>query len=109
MTIQFCPTCKNMQIIITKNSKQYLICKTCQTIEPTETKERTIQKEKINQKEKGKGAAEKIYEGHDFKCEKCENTNCKLIDLGMMIGDEDWVYLLQCTKCNYSERIGDWC
>ncbi|NPE26581.1 hypothetical protein HNV12_01090 [Methanococcoides sp. SA1] len=109
MTIQFCPTCKNMQIIITKDSKQYLVCKTCQTIEPTEIKEQIIQTEKIKQREEGKGAAEKDFSGHDFKCEKCGNTSCKLTDLGCMIGDEDWVYLLECTKCSWGTRVGDWC
>jgi len=99
-----------MQTIITKDSKQYLICKTCKTLEPIETTERIIQTEKIKQREEGKGAAEKKdFSGHDFKCKKCGNDKCKLIDLGMMIGDEDWVYLLQCTKCDYGERVGDWC
>jgi DNA-directed RNA polymerase subunit M/transcription elongation factor TFIIS len=109
MTIQFCPTCKRMQIIITKDSKQYLICKTCNTIEPTEKKERIIETEKFQKKQIGEGTAKPDFSGHHFKCQECGNDRCKIIDLGMMIGDEDWVYLLQCTKCDYSERIGEWC
>jgi len=99
-----------MQTIITKDAKQYLICQTCKTIEPTETKELILSTEKMIQKETGKGAAEKTdFSGHDFKCKDCGNTTSKLIDLGMMFGDEDWVYLLQCTKCEYAERVGSWC
>ena len=109
MTIQFCPTCSAMQIIITKNSKQYLICKTCNTTEPIKTEERITSSQKFKKKEIGLGAAEKNFEGHDFKCQECGNDKCKVIDLGMMIGDEDWIYLLQCTKCDYSERVGSWC
>ena len=109
MTIQFCPICKNMLITITKNNSQYIICKKCQTQEPHNSEEPTIITEKITNPKIGKGTAEKDFSGHDFKCKKCGNTKCKLIDLGMMIGDEDWVYLLQCTKCDYSERVGEWC
>ncbi len=109
MTIQFCPTCKNILTITTKDNKQFLTCKSCKIIKKQDIKELIITKEKIEQREKGKGAAEKDFSGHDFKCKKCGNENARLIDLGMMIGDEDWVYLLQCTKCDYGERVGEWC
>jgi DNA-directed RNA polymerase subunit M/transcription elongation factor TFIIS len=109
MTIKFCPTCERMQIIATKNNSQYLVCKTCKTIEPRDTEEQIIETQKIKKSKRGKGAAEKDLSGHDFKCKKCKNDKCKVIDLGMMFGDEDWVYLLQCTKCDYAERVGDWC
>lgn len=109
MSIKFCPTCESIQTITTKNNKQYLICKNCETAEPIKAEEIIISTQKIKRKTIGEGAAEKTFEGHNFICKECKNDKCKVIDLGMMIGDEDWVYLLQCTKCEYSERVGDWC
>ncbi|MCK4650389.1 hypothetical protein KAT36_04110 [Candidatus Pacearchaeota archaeon] len=110
MTIEFCPTCKKMLIITTKGNKQFLTCNKCKTKTERDTKEPILITEKITNTKTGIGVAEKKdFSGHDFKCKKCGNDKCKLIDLGMMIGDEDWVYLLQCTKCDYAERIGEWC
>jgi DNA-directed RNA polymerase subunit M/transcription elongation factor TFIIS len=98
-----------MLIITTHKNKQYAICNKCQTQTQRDTKEQIIETQKITQKEIGKGAAQKDFSGHHFKCPKCGNDKCEIIDLGMMIGDEDWVYLLQCTKCDHGERVGEWC
>ncbi len=109
MAIGFCPKCKNIPTPAPKKNSSTLICKSCNiTIEkaPNET---TIEPEKITNKKIGTGAAEKDFSGHEFKCTKCGNDKCKIIDIGMMFGDEDWVYLTKCTKCDYSERVGDWC
>ncbi|MDH3352854.1 MAG: hypothetical protein OEL87_00195 [Nanoarchaeota archaeon] len=54
------------------------------------------------------GTAEnKGLSDYEFKCQECGNDKCKVIDLGIMYGDEDWIYLLKCTKCDYAERIGE--
>jgi len=98
-----------MLIIKTENEQQYIICNSCQTQEPCETKERILKTKTTTKPKIGKGIAEKDLSGYEFECKKCKNDKCKIVDLGMMFGDEDWVYLLQCTKCDYSERVGDWC
>ena len=107
MTIQFCPTCKNMQIIITKDSKQYLLCNSCQTEEPCETKERIIQTETITKVGMGIGMTKKNFSDYNFKCKECDNKEYKLIDLGIALGDENRSCLLQCTKCDYSEKADE--
>lgn len=45
----------------------------------------------------------------EFKCEKCGGEKSTIIDLGMMYGDEDWVYLVKCDSCGFSERVGEYC
>jgi len=47
--------------------------------------------------------------GYSFKCESCDNDKCTVTDLGMMYGDEDWIYLLKCTNCGWSTRVGEYC
>ena len=44
-----------------------------------------------------------------FKCQKCGGSKHSVVDLGMMYGDEDWIYLLRCSDCGYSERVGEMC
>jgi len=109
MAIKFCPKCKNILIITTKDGKRYLTCNKCKIQTKHDIKELVLTTEKITKPKIGKGTAEKDFSGHDFKCKKCGNNKCEITDLGMMFGDEDWIYLLQCTKCDYSERVGDWC
>jgi DNA-directed RNA polymerase subunit M/transcription elongation factor TFIIS len=107
MTIKFCKNCNTILKIANKNNRQYLVCSKCETIEVT--KDNLSLTTKIPKKQKtGSGAAEKNPKlGYDFKCKKCGNNKCELIDLGIMYGDEDWIYLLQCTKCDYAERVGE--
>ena len=105
MGIEFCPVCKTILI----PSPPKLNCKSCNFSKPLQENDLILQKESIDKKQIGKGVAEKDFSGHHFKCKKCGNDKCKIIDIGMMFGDEDWVYLLECTKCGHSKRIGDWC
>ena len=44
-----------------------------------------------------------------FKCKKCGNEKYTVVDLGMMYGDEDWVYLVKCNECGAGERFGEYC
>jgi DNA-directed RNA polymerase subunit M/transcription elongation factor TFIIS len=98
-----------MLITIIKNDKQYLTCNKCKLQAKHNIKELIAETENITQNKTGTGIAEKDLSGYEFKCKECKNDKCKIVDLGMMFGDEDWVYLLQCTKCDYAERVGDWC
>jgi len=98
-----------MLITMTKDNKHYLTCKKCRIQAKNDIKELITETQKITQTKTGIGIAEKDSSGHNFKCIKCGNEKCKIIDLGMMYGDEDWVYLLQCTKCDHAERVGSWC
>ncbi|MFH0808702.1 MAG: hypothetical protein V1888_03770 [archaeon] len=109
MTIQFCERCGVVLVSVMKGDKRYLACKKC-GIEVYGEYDLTIAT-KISEKTKvGRGVAEKnIKLGQEFKCKKCGNDKCEITDLGMMFGDEDWIYLLKCTKCSYAERVGDWC
>jgi len=109
MAIQFCKKCGAMLESVIKGDKRYLICKKCD-IEIHEEYDLTIATEILTKAKIGKGVAEKNMNlGQEFKCKKCGNDKCETTDLGMMFGDEDWVYLLKCTKCSYAERVGDWC
>ncbi len=109
MAIKFCKKCKSILELKTGKDGKYLICKKCGNREKGGSD--FIVKTKLSLKTKvGAGVVEKDLElGHNFKCNKCGNNKCEITDLGMMFGDEDWVYLLKCTKCNHSERVGDWC
>jgi DNA-directed RNA polymerase subunit M/transcription elongation factor TFIIS len=109
MTIKFCPKCENLLTTTTIGNKQHLICKKCKIITKKENSETILITEKIPKTKIGTGIAKKDFSGHNFKCKKCENDKCEITDLGMMFGDEDWIYLLKCTKCDHAERIGDWC
>jgi DNA-directed RNA polymerase subunit M/transcription elongation factor TFIIS len=109
MGIEFCPKCKKILTPRPEKDKLILTCKSCNITITKDSKEIILETEKIKQKQIGKGAAEPNFSGHHFKCKECGNDRCKVIDLGCMIGDEDWIYLLQCTKCDYAKRIGDWC
>jgi len=109
MIIKFCEKCGSILKSETKGDSQYLICKKCGLRKKGHHS--LIVTTTISTKTKtGEGVAEKNLElGHKFKCDKCENDKCEITDLGMMFGDEDWVYLLKCTKCGHSKRVGDWC
>jgi DNA-directed RNA polymerase subunit M/transcription elongation factor TFIIS len=109
MAIQFCKKCNTILESITKDNKQYLVCRKCET-ELYGEYDLTITTKIPIETKIGKGVAKKdIGLGQEFKCKKCGNDKCQTTDLGMMVGDEDWIYLLTCTKCGHSKRIGDWC
>jgi len=107
MSIKFCSECSSLLKIITENNEKYLLCPKCDFKERYDKDDIILTTEKIKQKKIGTGTAENNSKtGYDFKCPKCGNDKCRVIDLGIMYGDEDWIYLLHCTKCNYAERIG---
>lgn len=108
MSILFCKKCNGILGIRVSENQEYLVCQKCKT--KTETKNVSISAtEKLERKEEtGTGIAENNPKiGYNFKCPKCGNNKCKVIDLGIMYGDEDWIYLLRCTNCDYGERIGE--
>jgi len=45
----------------------------------------------------------------NFECKRCKSKSYTVVDLGMMYGDEDWVYLIKCNDCGFSERVGEYC
>jgi DNA-directed RNA polymerase subunit M/transcription elongation factor TFIIS len=108
MPILFCKKCKGILKIRTWGKQEYLVCPKCKTKTKTESASVSTT-EKVTKKEKvGNGAVNQNDNiGYDFKCPKCGNNKCKVIDLGIMYGDEDWIYLLRCTNCDYGERIGE--
>ena len=109
MAIKFCKKCGAILESEVGENGRYLVCKKCG--EREEGCHDLVVKTELSVKTKvGTGVAEKDPElGQNFKCDKCGNDKCEITDLGMMFGDEDWVYLLKCTKCSYSKRVGDWC
>ena len=108
MPIKFCDKCKNILRIRTKNNEKYYFCSKCNLKEKCNQPHPISATENFKHKKLGKGTAKNNTEiGYDFKCPKCGNDKCRVIDLGIMYGDEDWIYLLQCTKCDYGERIGE--
>jgi DNA-directed RNA polymerase subunit M/transcription elongation factor TFIIS len=109
MTMQFCEKCKNLLLPQTQNNKHYLYCKTCDTLTPTSTPQQIIEIQTIHNKKTTIDITPQQTNGHDFLCKKCGHNKAKLTDLGCMIGDEDWIYLLECTKCGWGTRIGNWC
>ena len=92
-----------------KNEK-HLVCLKCRLKRKFHEGDEISSTESFRRRKTGAGTAEnKDLSGYDFKCEQCGNDKCKVIDLGIMYGDEDWIYLLKCTKCNYAERVGEMC
>lgn len=108
MAIKFCNKCKSiLQIIDIKNEK-YLVCLKCRLKRKFREDDKIPIIKNIEKEKTGTGVAEnKDLSGWDFKCQECGNNKCKVTDLGIMYGDEDWIYLLKCTKCDYAERIGE--
>ncbi len=108
MSIKFCQKCNSILKIVTENNEKYLVCSKCDLKEKYTEDNKILMTENLKQKKLGTGAAENNPKtGYDFKCPECGNDKCRVIDLGIMYGDEDWIYLLQCTKCDYGERIGE--
>lgn len=108
MPIKFCKKCNSILKIITENNEKYLFCSKCNAKEKYNKDDTILTTENFKQKKLGTGATENNPKiGYDFKCLKCGNNKCRVIDLGIMYGDEDWIYLLQCTKCDHGERIGE--
>ncbi len=108
MTIKFCKKCNSALKIINESNEKYLFCTKCNSKEKYNKEDGVFTTKRFRHKELGKGTAENNTEiGYDFKCPKCGNDKCRVIDLGIMYGDEDWVYLLQCTKCDHGERVGE--
>jgi DNA-directed RNA polymerase subunit M/transcription elongation factor TFIIS len=107
MPIEFCKKCHGILKIRTWENQEYLICRKCKTKKKTKNSS-VLTTEKFKKEKLGIGIAKNNTKvGYDFKCPKCGNKKCRVIDLGIMYGDEDWIYLLQCTKCDYGERIGE--
>lgn len=46
------------------------------------------------------------FHGIDFDCKKCDNRKGEVMDAGIRYSDEDWIYLVRCTKCGYTTRWG---
>lgn len=110
MPIKFCPKCNSILKIINENNEKYLACSKCNLKEKYTENNKILMTENFKQKKLGTGAAENNPKtGYEFKCPECGNDKCRVIDLGIMYGDEDWIYLLQCTKCDYGERVGEMC
>ncbi|MCR4284806.1 MAG: hypothetical protein NUV97_02040 [archaeon] len=111
MAMKFCKECNGLLRIAKEGKKTFLGCEKCETWEECGDDCGIVTKEHLDKKILGEGVAEKERgtEGYDFKCKKCGNNKCTVHDLGMMYGDEDYLYLLTCTKCDYSERVGDYC
>ena len=108
MSIKFCDKCNSIMKIIYRDNEKYLICLRCNSEKKYNENETISITENFKRKKLGTGAAEHNPGiGYDFKCPKCGNNKCRVIDLGIMYGDEDWIYLLQCTKCDYGERVGE--
>ena len=108
MSILFCKKCNGILKVRAWEDQEYLICRKCKTKKKSESSSISTT-EKFSQKEEmGVGAAENNPKiGYDFECPDCGNKKCNVIDLGIMYGDEDWIYLLRCTNCDYGERIGE--
>ena len=110
MPIKFCKKCNSILKIMSENNGKYLSCSKCGLKEKYDKDDVILTTENFRQKKLGTGTAENNPEiGYDFKCPECGNEKCRVIDLGIMYGDEDWIYLLQCTKCDYGERVGEMC
>lgn len=108
MAIKFCKKCNSILKAKIENDKHYLICTKCQSKEEQTKNDFILTIKEPSKIKKGEGVAKANPKlGYNFKCPKCRNNKCELIDLGIMYGDEDWVYLLQCTKCDYGERVGE--
>lgn len=89
-------------------NERHLVCLKCRLKRKFNENDKISITENFEKEEVGTGAAEnKDLSGYEFKCQECGNDQCKVIDLGIMYGDEDWIYLLKCTKCDYAERIGE--
>ena len=109
MPIKFCGKCNSILKIVSEDDGKYFVCSKCNAKEKCDGDEILIT-EKFKQKKLGTGTAESNEKkGYDFKCPECGSDKCRVIDLGIMYGDEDWIYLLQCTKCDYGERVGNMC
>ena len=108
MPILFCKKCNGILKVRTWEGQEYLVCSKCKTKTKTQNSSISTTEKFPQQKKLGVGAAENNPKiGYSFKCPKCGNNKCKVIDLGIMYGDEDWIYLLRCTNCDYGERIGE--
>jgi DNA-directed RNA polymerase subunit M/transcription elongation factor TFIIS len=111
--MKFCKACERLLILReTTEGKKVFLCPNCKKVFKAEGNLGLTTKEEVETKEEvGAGVAkkEKGIQGHDFKCKKCGNKSYEITDLGIMYGDEDWIYLMKCTNCGFTERVGDYC
>ncbi len=108
MAMTFCNKCGGILRPLDINGEKCLVCLKCRLKRKLNSDDKILMTENFKKKEIGVGAAEDLdLSGYDFKCPKCGNNKCKVTDLGIMYGDEDWIYLLKCTKCDHAERIGE--
>ncbi len=109
--MKFCKYCERILIIgKTKSGRPVFICPECNRAFKAEGNLGLNTKEKVEAKEEtGSSVAkkEKKKDSVNFICRKCGNKTYEIIDLGIMYGDEDWVYLMECDKCGTSERVGE--
>ena len=111
--MKFCKKCERLLILgETTDGRNVFVCPGCKRVFKAEgdlgleTKEGVAVAEEV-----GGGVAKKDLgiQGSDFKCPKCGNKSYEITDLGIMYGDEDWIYLKKCTNCGFTERVGDEC
>jgi DNA-directed RNA polymerase subunit M/transcription elongation factor TFIIS len=108
MPMLFCKKCNGILKIRKWEGQEYLVCRKCKTKIKSSNNSIYLTEESSEYEDRGAGAAENNKKiGYEFKCPECGNNKCKVIDLGIMYGDEDWIYLLRCTNCDYGERIGE--
>ncbi|MEK6824142.1 MAG: hypothetical protein AABY06_03850 [Nanoarchaeota archaeon] len=103
---QFCPKCND--ILIPKEIKNKFIIKCDKCGFSKEVKKLLIRTEKIKpKKEIGVGVVKdrNVFATYPFKCKKCGYDKAEIIDQGVKYSDEESEVLLQCGKCDWSERI----
>jgi DNA-directed RNA polymerase subunit M/transcription elongation factor TFIIS len=109
--MKFCKKCERILILTkSRSGKDVFFCPGCERVFKAEGNLKMSTKEMVKEKNNlGQGVAEKKTgkKSMDFVCKKCKNNSYEIIDLGIMYGDEDWVYLMQCSKCGTSERVGE--
>lgn len=109
MTANFCPKCKKILIQKRIREKEFVLkCRHCGYVKKYKGKPLVEEEEIEIPKEKGEGVLKNKNElaTYKHKCKKCGYNKAQIIEVGFLVSDEDYLILLKCGKCGYSERVG---
>lgn len=109
MSMSFCPHCESILIPRKENGKIILRCEYCGLNQEILYAKDLVEKTKLKKSpERGTGSVkeEDIYATYKHVCKKCGYEKAEIIDVGVLISDEDELFLLKCGKCGFTERVG---
>lgn len=112
MVLEFCPKCGNIMIPEKLNEGEFWVkCYHCHLSKRLKPDSKLIEKEMILHKH-DIGRTFKVskikneFATYKNKCQKCGYGKAQVIDIGAFYSDEDYLILLKCGKCGWSERVG---